>query len=90
MSEWVRYFEKEYDTPASVNFIFGIDIMKSDQVNLTFVALIDTGVDINHPDLAGRMVDGWNFIDDTETVYNSNNPVESTHGTYVPNITAIM
>lgn len=35
VSDWVIYFEKKYDTAASVNFIFGIDIMKSDQVIIT-------------------------------------------------------
>ena len=30
--------------------------------NIT-VAVIDTGVDLDHPEFAGRIVDGWDFVD---------------------------
>lgn len=42
------------------------------------VAVIDTGVDSDHPFLAGRLVRGWNFID------NNSNPEDGhSHGTHV-------
>lgn len=42
------------------------------------VAVIDTGADANHPFLAGRLVPGWNFVN------NTNNPHDGhSHGTHV-------
>ena len=42
------------------------------------IAVLDTGVDAAHPDLAGRLVPGWNFYDN-----NSNSADVYGHGTKV-------
>jgi hypothetical protein len=42
------------------------------------VAILDSGVDGSHPDLAGRVVAGWNFVDN-----NSNTADVHGHGTAV-------
>lgn len=42
------------------------------------IAVLDTGVDASHPDLAGRLVAGWNFYDN-----NSNTADVHGHGTAV-------
>ncbi len=42
------------------------------------IAILDTGIDANHPDLAGRLVPGWNFVDN-----NSNTSDVHGHGTGV-------
>lgn len=52
------------------------------------VALIDTGVDIEHPDLMGSIwesegVSGWNFYDDNAVLFDSRNPESSAHGTHI-------
>lgn len=42
------------------------------------VAVIDTGADASHPFLAGRLVPGWNFVNNTDNPQDGNS-----HGTHV-------
>ncbi len=46
--------------------------------NNVIIAILDSGVDATHPDLAGKMVAGWNFYDN-----NSNTSDVYGHGTSV-------
>lgn len=47
------------------------------------IAVIDTGVDYNHPDLAGKVIKGYDFVQD------DNDPMdEHDHGTHVSGIAA--
>jgi len=49
------------------------------------VAVIDTGMDINHNDLASYVdtADAWDFTQNTNEVYSSANPLEYAHGTHI-------
>ena len=49
----------------------------------TVVAVVDTGVQLHHPDLESRMVDGWDFIHHDRLPYDDNG-----HGTSVAGIVA--
>ncbi|MBM7645715.1 major intracellular serine protease [Scopulibacillus daqui] len=69
--------------PQGVQLIEAPDVWKeSEEGQGIVVAVIDTGCDINHPDLKGRVIDGKNFTADYnsgETNYLDNNG----HGTHV-------
>ncbi|MCL1816790.1 MAG: S8 family serine peptidase, partial [Clostridiales bacterium] len=54
----------------------------------TTVALLDTGVDTNHPNLAGKLLNGYDFVND---VVNVNNPewyYDQGHGTSLAGVIA--
>ena len=47
------------------------------------VAVLDTGADLDHPDLAENLIEGWNFVDNNQNVSDLDN-----HGTMVAGIIA--
>lgn len=52
------------------------------------VAILDTGIDYNHEDLTGRVIQGWNFYNNSNVVMDDNS---KSHGTRIAGISgAIM
>ncbi|MEV0322950.1 S8 family peptidase [Streptomyces sp. NPDC050658] len=49
----------------------------------TVIAVVDTGADLDHPDLKGRLVDGYDFVDGDDEPLDKNG-----HGTHVSGIAA--
>ena len=52
------------------------------------IALLDTGVDTAHPDLAGHMLTGYDFVNDREGAYDAELGMEQAHGTHMAGIIA--
>ena len=52
------------------------------------VAVIDTGIDTTHPDLASHMVPGYDFYNDSTSVYDPLLGMAQAHGTHVAGIIA--
>ena len=53
------------------------------------IAVIDTGVETDHPDLAGHLVDGYDELNDTATVADPVGGPDSGHGTFVAGLIAL-
>jgi type VII secretion-associated serine protease mycosin len=77
------------DDPFAVDQ-WGWSRVKADQAYDTgyhgegvIVALLDTGVDTEHPDLAANIIDGWNFVDDNNNITDLDG-----HGTMVCGVVA--
>jgi serine protease len=68
---------------------WGLDLIHADQAHAVttgagaVVAVVDTGIDASHPDLAGRIGPGWDFVDGDSTPQDGNG-----HGTHVSGIIA--
>jgi len=68
---------------------WGLDMVESDAAHAVtrgagaVVAVIDSGADLDHPDLAGRLLPGHDFVDDDSTPQDQNG-----HGTHVSGIIA--
>ncbi|HEU0294603.1 MAG TPA: S8 family serine peptidase [Anaerolineales bacterium] len=57
------------------------------------VAVLDTGVDLSHPALAGRLVDGFDFVDldaDPSEVGSAEQNLHYGHGTHVAGLIALV
>lgn len=68
---------------------WGLDMIHADEAHAVstgagaVVAVVDTGIDVSHPDLAGRIGPGWDFVDGDSTPQDGNG-----HGTHVSGIVA--
>jgi subtilisin family serine protease len=68
---------------------WGLDMVESDAAHQVsagagaVVAVVDSGVDASHPDLAGRLLPGHDFVDDDAVPQDGNG-----HGTHVTGIIA--
>lgn len=52
------------------------------------IAVIDTGIDINHTGLAGKITNGYDFVNDNPIPYNSSLGMEQSHGTHIAGVIA--
>ncbi|WP_270180973.1 S8 family peptidase [Alkalihalobacillus sp. CinArs1] len=75
------FFSSEQYAPQKVKAPAAWDVSQSS--SSVKIAVIDTGVDYNHPDLSGKVIKGYDFAD------NDNDPMdEHYHGTHVSGIAA--
>ncbi|MGM0901017.1 MAG: S8 family peptidase [Bacillota bacterium] len=77
-----QFYQEEYQWNLPViGTEQGWNISRGDE-DIT-IAVIDTGVDLDHPDLVNRLVEGYNILGD-----NSNPDDDNGHGTHVAGIIA--
>lgn len=50
------------------------------------IAVLDTGVDPTHPVIAGRVIAGWDYIDDDSDPYDEIGGTVSGHGTFIAGV----
>jgi thermitase len=70
---------------------FAEDLLEENNPNTpaqVIVAVIDTGVDINHEDLVGKVVPGRNFISGAPNIYDVYDDSVKGHGTHIAGIIA--
>jgi len=78
---------KDDGTPAPQEFPWGIDRIDSELAwnesrgAGVRVAIVDTGIDLDHPDLTPRVVDGANFVNSKKSADDDNG-----HGTHVAGV----
>ncbi|MBO2532472.1 MAG: peptidase S8 [Thermoactinomycetaceae bacterium] len=75
------YFSSQQWGPQKVQAPAAWDVTRSSSD--TWIAIIDTGVQYDHPDLAGKVVRGYDFVDDDWDPYDGNG-----HGTHCAGIAA--
>jgi thermitase len=74
------YYASQWNLPK-IRADYAWDIQKGSSGII--VAVIDTGVSLNHPDLSGRIVAGYDFVDNDSVPADENG-----HGTHVAGIAA--
>ena len=87
--------EVEYDFPVSILLQDSLKLVNASKahslvvnnynvtgINKT-ICIIDTGINSSHPNLAGRVLGGYNYIGDNETIFD-----DEGHGTHVAGIAA--
>ena len=75
------YFSSRQWGPQKVQAPAAWDVTRSSSD--TWIAIVDTGVQYDHPDLSGKVVRGYDFVDDDWDPYDGNG-----HGTHCAGIAA--
>lgn len=84
-------FEKEIFTSEEVVYTSQPEFEKAWDVstgNGITIAVIDTGIDISHPEIKDHIVEGYNFCDNTTDVFDEEDAMSQVHGTHIAGIIA--
>ena len=84
-SRHIEYVEKDFSVTASAQTLpYGVNYVDAEKVHSSYtgdgvkVAILDTGIDYNHPDLDANYAGGYDFVND------DSNPMDDNgHGTHV-------
>jgi subtilisin family serine protease len=80
------YAEPELDLyDIDSNLAAAHQISRGDGV---LIAVIDTGIDINHPDLSANLTEGYDFFNDVQISNDYTAGSDDTHGTHIAGIIA--
>ena len=81
--EWMPYNDPYAPLQRALRDLGVIEAQKESRGAGVRIAIIDTGVDLDHPDLAGRVIAHRNFVDDDERQF-----LQDRHGTEVAGVIA--
>jgi RHS repeat-associated protein len=65
-----------------------IDAWPISQGEDVIVAVLDSGMDITHPDLSNNIIDGWDFVNNTPNAHDPSKIHEEWHATHIAGIIA--
>src|SRR5690606_13777960 len=68
-----------YGATNYTNNVF--EAIENKKISRITVAILDTGIDLNHPDLKEHTITGYNFVDNSESTFDDHG-----HGTQIAGI----
>src|SRR5579872_389608 len=84
------YLQQTYLGQWSLPWIGLTPVRQEGDTSGVTVAVVDTGVQMDHPALDGKLIPGYDFVDGTASVTDPVGGAESGHGTFIAGLIALV